>query len=75
MHYRYSLIHESLFRPDIGSYHSGGIVVVNGSGSPIRRISDISTDSKRLPGPVSGCNRLELDVCQLHDVVEDYLGA
>lgn len=58
----------------------GGLVDTYGiaayrKGRKLCQIADITADRGRLERLVEICNREELSLCHLYDVVEDFLGA
>ena len=70
----YRLRKDDMFQKDIGSYSSYGIDAVDDSSDdPICSIWDISFDKEALERLVFHCNKLQLDVLHLEDVVEDFL--
>ena len=70
----YRLRKDNFFHPDIGCYSSYGIdAVCETSDIPVRSILDISPEKEPLENLVFLCNRLQLDLIHLDDVVEDLL--
>ena len=46
---------------------------IDGTATVIASVHDITSDRERLSALVDACNRLELSLCHLSDVVEDFL--
>lgn len=74
MSIKYKLIKERFSDTELGTYTTYGIAVYNGN-SPIRKVSDVSTDKHRVRKLCRMCNKLKLDLEHLTDVIEDFLYA
>ena len=70
----YRLRKDNFSNPDIGTYSSYGIDAVDEiSDAPVRSIMDISIEKEPLENLVSLCNKLQLDLLQLDDAIQDFL--
>lgn len=69
----YTLFTEELDSPDEGKYIAYGIEVSNGRGERLKTVRDITCDRSALEELVKLCNELDLALCHLDDVVEDFL--
>jgi hypothetical protein len=67
----YEIIAERLRCEDEGYYDAYGVLVKDDSGNERLRISDVFTDKKTAEEFVCRCNRLELDIIHIYDVIED----
>ncbi len=75
MNFFYCIIEENLFSNDLGSYKTYGILAIGKSTNKQVEhfVSDVSPDRERLAAFVDLCNKQKLDICHLHDAVEDFL--
>lgn len=69
---KYKLIKEKLYHENSGDYIAYGIAVYAGK-TPIRKISDVSTDKHRVRKLCRLCNKLKLDPEHINDVVSDLI--
>ena len=66
----YSIGYDRRITYGIAAYSSAE---VDGTATVIASIHDINDDKEKLSELVNTCNRLELSVIHLYDVVEDFL--
>ena len=69
--YRYMLIEEELYSPDLGKYHSFGIIALDNTGKVITFVSDVSPDKALVEGICNRCTKGQLYPIHLLDVIED----
>ena len=72
----YQVINETLYHVDIGSYISYGLRVIflsYGIYKEVQKISDISTDEKKVALLAELCTKNQLSPIHLLDVIEDFL--
>lgn len=73
--FSYQVIEENLYHVDIGSYFSYGLRVIflsYGIYKEVQRISDISTDEKKVILFAEICTKNQLSPIHLLDVIEDF---
>ena len=72
----YQTVEETLWNPHVGTYKAFGICAYQMDKEEkqvMAHIPDVFFDQEAAQRLVDICNRLELDVVHLHDVVEDAL--
>lgn len=69
----YSVFSEETDCECCGRYLTYGIAVTDGEGNVLRCVHDITCDGDSLEALAALCTRLELSLCHLDDVIEDYL--
>lgn len=64
----------TVFSEKVADYIAYGICVTDEQGNLLKSVHDITCDAASLESLVVLCNRLELSLCHLDDVIEDFLG-
>lgn len=75
--YQYLPIPEQLYSPDLGPYHSFGIVAIkvcDGEQQQKAFASDVSTDRDFVEELAERCTAAQLDPIHLKDIVLDSIG-
>lgn len=67
--FRYVVVQEDLFSPELGCYRSYGIGAMNGKGERVTFVSDVSPDPKFAAEIAALCTVGQLDPEQLRDVI------
>lgn len=71
--FRYVVVQEDLFSPEIGHYHSFGICAINERGERAAFVSDVSTNRNVAAEIASRCTAGQLDPKHLSDVVLNFI--
>lgn len=69
----YSVFSELIDSPYLGKYLAYGIDAADERGCLLKRVHDITCDRQALDDLVERCNRFDLSLCHLDDVIEDFL--
>lgn len=69
----YTVFSEAIDSPLLGSYVGYGIAATDAQGNTLKTVHDITCDRGALEALVDQCNRYELSLCHLDDVIEDFL--
>lgn len=69
----YTVFSEEIDSPSLGRYRTCSIAVTDAEGLLVRTVHDITPDREALEALAALCNELELSLCHLDDVIEDFL--
>lgn len=70
---RYHVVKETLYHEDIGLYESYGFSIVDERGIEVKHISDISTEAPFVEKLAEVCEREQVSLLHIFDVIEDAL--
>ncbi len=69
----YSVFSEEIETKELGKYRTYGIIALDDQGNILKAVHDVSCDLSKLEPLVELCNRFQLSLCHLCDVVEDFM--
>lgn len=69
LHYR--VVKETLYLEEVGYYESYGLSIVDDNGIELKHISDISTKAPIVENLADMCERHQVPLILIYDVIED----
>ncbi len=59
---------------EIGDCDTYGIDVFDDNNTLVKSVPDISFNKEEISGLIKDCNDLEVDVCHIDNIIEDFIG-